>query len=108
MADVEKDAEDGKTSPPEHQEHHDGTSEKAEAELDFEPAEERRMLWKADIRVVTLVFLLYSAAFLDRSNIGNANTAGMSKDLGFTNGQYTWLLTIFCAPSSSTSSCRRC
>lgn len=28
------------------------------------------------------------AAFLDRANIGNAETAGMSEDLGFDNDQY--------------------
>ena len=27
-------------------------------------------------------------AFLDRSNIGNAETAGMSEDVGFDDGQY--------------------
>jgi hypothetical protein len=27
-------------------------------------------------------------AFLDKANIGNANTAGMSKDLGFSTSQY--------------------
>jgi len=37
----------------------------------------------------------YVFAFLDRSNIGNANTAGMSKSLGLDDGQYQWLLTIF-------------
>jgi MFS family permease len=34
-------------------------------------------------------------SFLDRSNIGNANAAGMSKDLGISDPQYQWLLTIF-------------
>lgn len=35
---------------------------------------------------------------LDRGNIGNANTAGMSKDLGESDDQYQWLLTIFYIP----------
>ena len=35
-------------------------------------------------------------AFLDRSNIGNAEIAGMHKDLQLGTGdKYSWLLTIF-------------
>lgn len=34
-------------------------------------------------------------AFLDRSNIGNAKTAGMAAALHFTGNNYSWLLTIF-------------
>ena len=35
-------------------------------------------------------------AFLDRSNIGNAEIAGMQKDLRLGAGdKYSWLLTIF-------------
>jgi hypothetical protein len=35
---------------------------------------------------------------LDRGNIGNANTAGMSTDLKQSDAQYQWLLTIFYIP----------
>lgn len=34
-------------------------------------------------------------AFLDRSNIGNAVVAGMSKQLHLSSDNYQWLLTIF-------------
>lgn len=34
-------------------------------------------------------------SFLDRSNIGNANAAGMSEDLKIPDAKYQWLLTIF-------------
>ncbi|KAL9060918.1 MAG: hypothetical protein Q9162_000362 [Coniocarpon cinnabarinum] len=34
-------------------------------------------------------------AFLDRSNIGNAETAGMKQALKLTGNRYNWLLTIF-------------
>ena len=34
-------------------------------------------------------------AFLDRSNIGNAEIAGMKKDLNLVGDRYEWLLTIF-------------
>lgn len=34
-------------------------------------------------------------AFLDRSNIGNAEIAGMEQDLHLDGHKYSWLLTIF-------------
>ncbi|GAA5959127.1 hypothetical protein JCM8115_005646 [Rhodotorula mucilaginosa] len=57
--------------------------------------EERAIVRKMDWNIVPLVWALFMLSFLDRSNIGNANTAGMSKYLGMSNGQYEWLLTIF-------------
>jgi hypothetical protein len=56
--------------------------------IEIDAAVEKRIRRKLDRVVVTLVFLAYMAAFLDRSNIGNAETAGMSKDLGFDDAQY--------------------
>jgi hypothetical protein len=49
------------------------------------------------------VFIIYEdlLSFLDRSNIGNAQTAGLSKGEGSineTNAQYQWLLTVFYIP----------
>ena len=34
-------------------------------------------------------------AFIDRGNIGNAEIAGMQRDLDLTSSQYAWLATIF-------------
>lgn len=62
---------------------------------------ERRVVRKMDFRIVTLVTALYVLAFLDRSNIGNAEIAGMSDDLHLidprtkNDDKYQWLLTIF-------------
>lgn len=56
--------------------------------VEIDAASEKRLVSKLDRRLVLLAFLCYMAAFLDRSNIGNAETAGMSKDLGFDNAQY--------------------
>ncbi|KAL1892502.1 hypothetical protein Sste5346_007012 [Sporothrix stenoceras] len=66
--------------------------------VDIDPATEKRLLRKIDSVLVTLVFVCYLLGFLDRSNIGNAQTAGMGKDLGFDDAQYQWLLTIFYIP----------
>ncbi|KAK0743142.1 major facilitator superfamily transporter [Schizothecium vesticola] len=65
---------------------------------EIDPAIEKRLRRKLDRRVVGVLFLLYLVAFLDRSNIGNAQTAGMGKDLGFDDEQFQWLLTIFYIP----------
>ena len=65
--------------------------EKAVAVGDEDPAQptahhvhpeiERRVLSKMDRRIPVLVAAGYLLAFLDRSNIGNARIAGMTKDL---------------------------
>jgi len=49
---------------------------------------------KIDIIVLGYVSGAYLLAYMDRGNIGNANTAGMSKDLGINDSQYQWLLTV--------------
>ena len=61
---------------------------------------EKRVLRKLDTNLLPLVCVLFLLSFLDRSNVGNAKTAGMSKDLHFDadgHGQHTydWLLTAF-------------
>ncbi|XXG95403.1 hypothetical protein Hte_001665 [Hypoxylon texense] len=66
--------------------------------LRIDPALEKRVRRKIDYHLVPLLMGLYLVAFLDRSNIGNAETAGMSKDLGFDDEHYQWLLTIFYIP----------
>lgn len=63
-------------------------SSSMEQSFGMDAATEKRLVRKLDRRLVLLAFLCYMAAFLDRSNIGNAETAGMSKDLGFDNDQY--------------------
>ncbi|KAI1453441.1 putative MFS transporter [Annulohypoxylon moriforme] len=64
----------------------------------IDPVIEKRVIRKIDRAVIPLVMGLYLVAFLDRSNIGNAETAGMSKDLKFDDAHYQWLLTIFYIP----------
>ncbi|SNX81423.1 related to nicotinamide mononucleotide permease [Melanopsichium pennsylvanicum] len=50
---------------------------------------------KLDRRIVTTSFFLYFCALLDRSNIGNAKTAGMERALHMSDSKFQWLLTIF-------------
>lgn len=70
---------------------HEGTEEsetgRPTGEM-LDEASERRVRRKLDRVVVPLTFALYLCAFLDRSNIGNAETAGMGEDLGFDDAHY--------------------
>lgn len=60
-------------------------------------AAEKALLWKLDSRLIPLLFTLYLMSYMDRSNVGNAKIAGMSKALNFDakGNDYAWLLTIF-------------
>ncbi|KAI9872930.1 MAG: hypothetical protein M1830_001047 [Pleopsidium flavum] len=57
--------------------------------------EERAIVRKFDRRLVLFMALLYMLSFLDRSNIGNARIAGLTRDLRLSSSQYEWLLTAF-------------
>jgi hypothetical protein len=68
------------------------------ASRDFVPpsaAEESAVIRKLDWHLLPLVFVLYSLSVLDRSNLGNAKLAGMTKDINLTGNRYNWLGTLF-------------
>ncbi|KAF2705280.1 MFS general substrate transporter [Pleomassaria siparia CBS 279.74] len=69
-----------------------------EAALEVDDEEGRRILTKVDYRLVPVLSLLYLVAFLDRSNIGNANVAGLTTDLGLHGLQYNTAVTLFFVP----------
>ncbi|WWC92015.1 uncharacterized protein L201_006969 [Kwoniella dendrophila CBS 6074] len=61
----------------------------------YTPEESRKVRRKMDVYILPVLCFMNICAFLDKANIGNGNTAGMSKDLGITKQQYNFLLTIF-------------
>ncbi|KAI1775691.1 MFS general substrate transporter [Hypoxylon cercidicola] len=65
----------------------------------YTPQQEARVVRKMDWNLMTLFFVLYMLAFLDRGNIGNARLAGLTTDLNLNNGNgynaYQWLINIF-------------
>lgn len=65
---------------------------------DYNDKEGKRILRKVDFRLLPLLTFLYILSFLDRSNIANANVAGMSDDLGLSGAQYNICLTVFFFP----------
>lgn len=46
---------------------------------------ERRLVWKFDLRILPLLAMMYLFNALDKSNLGNAATAGLLQDLGMEN-----------------------
>ncbi|KAK9312823.1 major facilitator superfamily domain-containing protein [Lipomyces starkeyi] len=77
--------------------HHEDASRSCNF-VHIDPVVQKRVVRKLDLNLMPLVVVLYLMSFLDRSNIGNADTAGMSKALNETNAQFQWLLTIFYIP----------
>jgi sugar phosphate permease len=67
----------------------------ASSQPSIDPVIEARVRRKLDTHLIPLLSALYLLAFLDRSNIGNARLAGMSKDLDLSSSKYDWLLTVF-------------
>jgi hypothetical protein len=59
---------------------------------------ERRVRRKLDWNIIPLILAIYMLSVLDRSNIGNAEIAGMHQDLNLYGNRYTWLLNIFYIP----------
>jgi hypothetical protein len=66
----------------------DGSLEQRARVYEIDPVVEKRLRRKLDRRLMSLLFVAYMLAFLDRSNVGNAETADMGKDLGFDDAHY--------------------
>lgn len=62
------------------------------------PADEAKLVRKIDLHVLPMLFLIYVVAFLDRSNISNALTMSMPKELGLTGQQPNIALAVFFVP----------
>ncbi|CEL04643.1 major facilitator superfamily domain-containing protein [Aspergillus pseudodeflectus] len=59
---------------------------------------ERALCRRFDLRLMPVLAVMYLFNALDKGNLGNAETDGMSKDLNFAPGQYNLLLSIFFVP----------
>ncbi|KID72028.1 MFS transporter prlL [Metarhizium brunneum] len=61
-------------------------------------AEAARLIRKIDWHVLPMLFLIYVVAFLDRSNVSNALTMSMPRELGLTGQQPNISLAVFFVP----------
>ncbi|KAI9929341.1 hypothetical protein MW887_000809 [Aspergillus wentii] len=59
---------------------------------------ERSLVWKFDLRILPVLALMYLFNSLDKSNLGNAKTAGLEKTLKLHGNQYNLILSIFFIP----------
>ncbi|KAH8884942.1 retrograde regulation protein 2 [Thozetella sp. PMI_491] len=63
-----------------------------------DPVVERRLKWKADLILIPTLAMTYLFNSLDRSNLSNAQTAGLSQDLGLVGNQFNLALTYYFIP----------
>ncbi|KAJ0386395.1 hypothetical protein COL922a_004443 [Colletotrichum nupharicola] len=62
-------------------------------------AVEKSYVRKMDYWLLPFMSIMYFFNAVDRSNLGNAETDGMSKDLGFVGEQYSLLILLFYIPN---------
>lgn len=53
------------------------------ASVDIDPKAERALVWKFDLRLLPVLAIMYLFNSLDKSNLGNAKTAGLEGMLSF-------------------------
>ncbi|OAQ73671.1 MFS transporter [Pochonia chlamydosporia 170] len=61
-------------------------------------AAERSLCFKFDIRILPVLAVMYLFNALDKGNLSNAQTNGLSKNLHFKDGQYNLVVSIFFVP----------
>ena len=76
----------------------DGQSREISHHEPIDRAAEKRLVRKCDLYVIPVLSLLYSLAFIDRINIGNARLQGLEKDLKMRGQDYNVALFIFFVP----------
>lgn len=61
---------------------------------------ERSVVWKFDLRLLPVLAIMYLFNSLDKSNLGNAKTAGLEKSLGLSieKNEYSTILSVFFVP----------
>lgn len=64
----------------------------------IDPAAERALVWKFDLRILPVLAVMYLFNSLDKSNLGNAKTAGLEKTLKLEGHQYNTILSVFFIP----------
>lgn len=62
------------------------------------PEADRALVWKFDLRILPVLACMYLFNSLDKSNLGNAKTAGLEKTLGLKGTQYNTILSVFFIP----------
>ncbi|CAG8895017.1 unnamed protein product [Penicillium egyptiacum] len=66
--------------------------------VDIDSRAERTLVWKFDLRLLPVLAIMYLFNSLDKSNLGNAKTAGLTETLSLKGNQYNLILSIFFIP----------
>lgn len=65
------------------------------SDFDFTPEEQKRIITRIDRRLVTTVGAMYCVSLMDRTNLGAASIAGMSKELMLIGERYGIITLVF-------------
>jgi hypothetical protein len=57
--------------------------------------EEKRLVRKIDLHLMPTLWVMYILNYIDRTNVGNAEVAGMDKDLHLDDSKFSWILIVF-------------
>jgi hypothetical protein len=60
----------------------------ATADVVIDPEQERKLVRKLDLFIIPMIMITFFFSFLDRTNIGNAQVAGLSADLMLHGSQF--------------------
>ncbi|CAN8104781.1 unnamed protein product [Discula destructiva] len=61
----------------------------------FSLEEQKRIMWRLDRRLVPVLGVMYCVSLMDRTNLGAANIAGMSKELMLIGDRYSIISLVF-------------
>lgn len=75
-----------------------GEVKRLSASVALDPAAEKRLVWKFDLRILPTLAVMYLFNSLDKSNLGNAKTNGLEKTLHLHGEQYNTILSVFFVP----------
>ncbi|OTB00702.1 hypothetical protein M426DRAFT_65404 [Hypoxylon sp. CI-4A] len=64
----------------------------------LDSAAEKALCRKFDLRILPVLAIMYLFNSLDKGNLGNSQTAGLSENLHFADGQYNQIVGIFFVP----------
>ncbi|UKZ83898.1 hypothetical protein TrVFT333_011713 [Trichoderma virens FT-333] len=66
-----------------------------ESDFGFTPEEQKNIIKRIDRRLVVILGFMYTVSLMDRTNLGSANIAGMSKELVLINNRYNIANLVF-------------
>ncbi|KAK2008583.1 MFS general substrate transporter [Colletotrichum eremochloae] len=85
------------TKSPQTTENNGSIGELSMESFSIDTVKERRMMRKFDLYAIVAMGILYMMSNLDRSNLGNANIAGMPEEIGLTGNQFGIATTLLFA-----------